>query len=74
VPASERTRESLRRLLDADRQAELALRATSAADPLVDFGALSLVQIAALQLDLRAEDVPPALHVLLAEDARSGHE
>ncbi|GAA1218207.1 PucR family transcriptional regulator [Pseudonocardia alaniniphila] len=57
-----------------NRQAELALRGAGPTTRLVDFGALSLVQIAALQVDLNAEDVPPALTTLLAEDARSGHE
>jgi sugar diacid utilization regulator len=61
-------------LTGADRQAELALRGTSPTNRLVDFGALSLVQIAALQVDLRAEDIPQALDILLAEDARSDHE
>jgi PucR C-terminal helix-turn-helix domain/GGDEF-like domain len=61
-------------LADADRQADLALRGTSPTNRLVDFGALSLMQIAALQVDLRAQDIPQALHALLAEDARSDHE
>ena len=57
-----------------NRQAELALRGAGTTTRLVDFGALSLVQIAALQIDLKAEDVPAALDTLLTEDARSGHE
>ena len=57
-----------------NRQAEMALRGAGTTTRLVDFGALSLVQIAALQVDLKAEDVPPALDTLLAEDTRSGHE
>jgi hypothetical protein len=61
-------------LVGADRQAELALRGTTETTPLVDFGELSLVEIAALQVDLRADDVPEALDLLLAEDERSQHE
>jgi hypothetical protein len=61
-------------LVGADRQAELALRGTSETTPRVDFGTLSLVEIAALQVDLRAADVPQALDLLLAEDERSDHE
>lgn len=56
------------------RQARLALRGTDATTRIVDFGKLSLVQVAALQADLHAEDVPEALQILFAEDARSGRE
>ncbi len=61
-------------LAAANRQAELALRGAGPSARVVDFGELSLMQVAALHIDLPAEDVPEALTVLFAEDARSDHE
>lgn len=61
-------------LVAANRQAELARRGAGATTRIVDFGTLSLMQVAALHVDLPAEDVPQALNILFAEDARSDHE
>ncbi|NMO55735.1 PucR family transcriptional regulator [Actinoplanes sp. TBRC 11911] len=61
-------------LAAANRQAELARRGAGATTRIVDFGTLSLMQVAALHVDLPADDVPESLNILFTEDAKSDHE
>jgi hypothetical protein len=61
-------------LPEAKRQAELALRGASRTTRLVEFGRLTLLQVAALQVELQSEDIPIELERFLLEDAKSDHE